>query len=553
MPSPLKVLFLAIDAGDNFLIKKWANDGMLLTIRSLLEKGLVGETMSLEGLYEGATWPSFYTGAHPAHHGFHSLKQLNPGTYEFYRCYPGDFIKFEPFWKYLSAAGLRTAILDIPLSGISGGLNGIQMVEWGSHDGIYGFRTWPLKLKWDVLARFGRHPLRISCDSYQRTPHEFSTFKNKLINGAQKKAELTIHYLGKDNWNFFAQVFTEGHCIGHQCWHLHDPEHPSHDPQIANYMGDPIYDVYKAIDRAIGKILEHVTDDTIIFLLASHGMAHNVGGNFLLSEILERLDLAKKWGHDTDGRRPKSKNAIENIYNIIGQGWQKTPTAIKKRLSPTLFSLHNLILRRIRRRDLLMLPSSIAHIDLKNSKCFPLLNGNPVSGIRINLSGREPNGLIRPGTELNDFCDELKKDLLSIVDYDTGKPMVKKVTKLFKLYEGERVDHLPDLLVEWNDEKLLGSLGAGDVKGSRLRMVSEKIGIVEGVNTYCRTGDHRPEGFFIAVGPGINAGHMGRIVSIMDFAPTFTNLFGVEMPDTDGHPIIEILEMVKRFMEKRSQ
>jgi predicted AlkP superfamily phosphohydrolase/phosphomutase len=552
MPSPLKVLFLAIDAGDNFLIKKWANDGMLLTIRSLLEKGLVGETMSLEGLYEGATWPSFYTGAHPAHHGFHSLKQLNPGSYEFHRCYPGDFIKFEPFWKYLSAAGLRTAILDIPLSGISGGLNGIQMVEWGSHDGVYGFRTWPLKLKWDVLARFGRHPLRISCDSYQRTPHEFSTFKNKLINGVQKKAELTIHYLGKDNWNFFAQVFTEGHCIGHQCWHLHDPEHPSHDPQIANYTGDPIYDVYKAIDRAIGKILEHVTDDTIIFLLASHGMAHNVGGNFLLSEILERLDLAKKWVHDADGRRPKSRNAIGNIYNVIGQGWEKIPTAIKKRLSPALFSLHNLILRRIRRKDLLMLPWSIAHIDLRNSKCFPLLNGNPVSGIRINLSGREPNGLIQPGTELNDFCDELTKDLLSIVDYDTGKPMVKKVRKVFELYEGERIDHLPDLLVEWNDEKLLGSLGVGDVKNSRLRMGSEKIGIVEGVNTYGRTGDHRREGFFIAVGPGINAGHMDRIVSIMDFAPTFTNLFGVEMPDTDGNPIIEILEMVRCVKEKRS-
>jgi len=28
------------------------------------------------------------------------------------------------------------------------------------------------------------------------------------------------------------------------------------------------------------------------------------------------------------------------------------------------------------------------------------------------------------------------------------------------------------------------------------------------------------------VGPGINAGHMDRIISIMDFAPTFTNLFG---------------------------
>ena len=192
-----------------------------------------------------------------------------------------------------------------------------------------------------------------------------------------------------------------------------------------------------------------------------------------------------------------------------------------------------------------MLPWSLAHIDLRNSMCFPLLNGNPVSGLRINLSGREPNGFIRPGTELNDFCDELMKDLLNIADDDTGKPMVKNVIKSFQLYEGERVDHLPDLLVEWNDEKRLGSLGVGDVKNSRLRLVSEKIGTVEGVNTYCRTGDHRPEGFFIAIGPGIMAGHMGRIVSIMDFAPTFTNLFGIKMPGINGKPITEILQMVR--------
>ena len=543
MHSPLKVLFLAIDAGDKCLIRKWADDGTLPTIRSLLERGLVGDTESLEGLYEGATWPSFSTGLNPGHHGFYSLKQLHPGTYDFYRCYPGNFIESEPFWNYLSAAGLKTAILDIPLSGISEGLNGIQMVEWGSHDDVYGFCTWPPKLKWDVLARYGRHPLRISCDSYQRNPHEFCSFKNKLINGVQRKTDLTIHYLKRENWNFFAQVFTESHCIGHQCWHLHDPGHPSHDAQVSHYTGDPIRDVYKAIDEAIGKILKHITSDTIIFILGSHGMAHNVGGNFLLSEILERLNLVKRW---PDGiAEKKTQSLIKNTYDLLGRSWEKIPATVKKPVKPALFALHNLLLHKIKRGDLLLLPSSIAHLDLKNSKCFPLLNGNPVSGIRINLSGREPNGLVKPGTELNDLCDEMTKDLLSIVDYDTGKPMVKKVKKTFKLYEGDYIDHLPDLLVEWNDEKLLGSLGVGDVKGSRLRIFSEKFGIVEGLNTYCRTGDHRPEGFFIAVGPGINAGRVKRTVSVMDFAPTFTNLFGVKMPSVDGNPIMEILEVLK--------
>jgi predicted AlkP superfamily phosphohydrolase/phosphomutase len=551
MPARPKVLFLAIDAGNKWLIEKWASDGTLPNIRSLFTKGLVGNTMSVEGLYEGATWPSFYTGVNPAHHGFHSLKQLNPGSYDFHRLYPYDFIRRKPFWNYLSASGLKIAVLDIPLSGISEGLNGIQLVEWGSHDSVYGLRTWPPNLKRDVLRRFGRHPLRISCDSYQRTPQHFYSFKNKLIDGVKRKAELTIHYLRKGDWNFFGQVFSEGHCVGHQCWHLHDLRHPSHSPEIAHYTGDPIRDVYKAIDSAIGKILEHIRGDTIVIFLVSHGISPNIGGDILLSEILERLKLLRKLPDGNAIR--KSQSSIKNIYEALGRGWQRAPTAIKVPLKPLLFSLHNFILHCAKRGDLLLLPAYISNIDLKNSKCFPVLNGSPVSGIRINLSGREPNGLIHPGPEMNDFCDELARDLLSIVDCDTGKPMVKKVRKVFELYEGERIDHLPDLLVEWNDEKLLGSLGVGDVKNSRLRMGSEKIGIVEGVNTYCRTGDHRPEGLFIACGPGINSGRVERTVSIMDFAPTFANLFGVKMPDTDGNPIIEILEMVRCFKERRSQ
>jgi len=532
-----------MDAGNEWLIEKWASDGTLPNIRSLLTKGLVGKTMSVEGLYEGATWPSFYTGVHPAHHGFHSLKQLNPGSYDFHRLYPCDFIRREPFWNYLSAAGLKIAVLDIPLSGISKGLNGIQLVEWGSHDSVYGFRAWPPKLKWDVLRRFGRHPLRTSCDSYQRTPQHFYSFKNKLIEGVKRKAELTIHYLRKDDWNFFGQVFSEGHCVGHQCWHLHDLRHPSHRPEVAHYTGDPVRDVYKAIDSAIGMILEHIRGDTIVFFLVSHGISHNIGGNFLLSEILERLKLVRKLPDGNAIR--KSQSSINNVYEALGRAWQKLPTTIKVPLKPALFSLHNFILHWVKRRDLLLLPASMSNIDLKNSKCFPLLNGNPVSGIRINLSGREPNGLIHPGPEMDDFCDELTRDLLSIVDCDTGKSMVKNVKKTFKLYEGEYIDYLPDLLIEWNDDKLLGSLGVNDAINSRLRMVSEKTGVVEGVNTYWRTGDHRPGGLFIACGPGINAGRMKRSVSIMDFAPTFTNLFGVKMPDVDGSPIIEILEMLK--------
>ena len=269
-------------------------DGTLPTIRSLLSGGLVGDTMSVEGLYVGSTWPSFYTGVNPARHGFHRLTQIEPGTYEFYRCYPGEFIKREPFWNRLSRAGRRVAILDVPLSGISEGLNGIQIVEWGSHDAVYGFQTWPRELQPEVTRRFGNHPLGTCCDSDGRSARDFCRFRDHLIEGVRKKTELTLHYLEEDDWDFFAQVFTEGHCAGHQCWHLHDPAHPNHDRNMVSLTGDPIREVYGAIDRAIGEILAHVDEETLVVFLATHRMAHNSGMDFMLEGILEKLDVLKK-------------------------------------------------------------------------------------------------------------------------------------------------------------------------------------------------------------------------------------------------------------------
>jgi predicted AlkP superfamily phosphohydrolase/phosphomutase len=535
LTSRTKVLFLAMDAGDKNLIRSWAEDGTLKNMRILLDRGLVGDTISLEGFFEGATWPSFYTGVTPGRHGFHRLIQLIPGTYELFRCYPGNFIKHEPFWNYLCHAGRRVAVLDVPLSGISMEINGIQMVEWGSHDATHGFCTWPKELRQEVLERFGRHPLQeTACDSIGRTPQDFCNFRDRLIRGVQTKAEMTMHYLKRDRWDFFAQVFTEGHCVGHQCWHFHDPRHPNHAPEIASITGDPVRDVYRAIDIAIGEILAQIDNDTTVLFLASHGMAHNFGAQFLLPDILLRLEVAIPCSGKPLPSRPSY--SIHGLHALLKWTWRHAPQGVRDRLNPVRQRLR----RNVDSGHDHMFPS-ISGIDPGKSKCFPVENAMSIGGIRVNLAGREPHGIIKPGSEMDNFCLELSQRLLEIVDCDAGIPVIKSVRRTSELYRGESLDCLPDLLVEWSDDKFVGALGSGDSRGSTVRLTSDKIGLVEGVNSYCRTGDHRPEGLFIACGPGIRAGQMERTVSIMDFASTFAELLGVKLTQTDGKPITEIL------------
>jgi predicted AlkP superfamily phosphohydrolase/phosphomutase len=534
MKSPAKVLFLAMDAGDKSLIESWAATGTLNTFRAMISGGLVGNTVSLRGFFEGATWPSFYTGLTPARHGIHGLIQMNPGTYEFYRSYTSDLAKSEPFWNYLSYAGRRVGILDIPLTGISKKINGIHMVEWGSHDHISGFCTWPETLKKEVLTRFGRHPLRRSCDFFGPTPEGYGILRDLLIQGVQRKAELTKYYLKKGGWDFFAQVFSESHCIGHQCWHLHDPNHPDYDPETVAVTGDPVRDVYEAIDKAIGDILTHIGDDTIVIFMASHGMTHGFGAPFLLRDILIRLNVAEACSSKIPAG--KAPDLIDRLDAVLERGWRHSPKKIKQNFKPVADRFYNWL-----HSNHVHVPSSLLHIDLRRSQCFPLDNGGLVSGIRINLAGREPGGVIKPGTEMDIFCEELAKALLSIVDYDTGIPVIKSVTRTDKTYEGEHLNRLPDLLVEWSDEKMLGRMGSGNREESKITLTSEKMGIIEGFNPNGRSGDHTPEGLIIICGSGINGGRLERTVSPMDFAPTFGSLLGVKLPHVDGEPINEIL------------
>ena len=532
MTPPTKVLFLEMDAGDKHLIQAWAKDGTLPTFRALLSRGLVGDTMAPEGMFVGGIWPSLYTGVTPAKHGIHSLIQLKPGSYDFYRCYTGESVKREPFWLALGRANRRVAIFDIPLSGITPEINGIQTVEWGSHDANYGFRAWPADLEADIKDRFGLHPWSQSCNVADRTPEDFVAFRDALIEGVRTKAALTKHYLSQGGWDFFAQVFTESHCVGHQCWHLHDPAYPGHDPAITQLTGDPMREVYREIDTALGEILQLVDDTTTVIVLAGHRMSHKFGAQFLLPDILDRLGVAR-----LRSNTPTHK-AMSRLDALLTWGWQRTPGTVRRPLKGLRNRLRGAI---DSTNPSTYLPPSVARLDAANSMCFLMDNGFPVSGLRVNLKGREPDGLISPGAEMEQFCVRLSEELLALADADSGKPMVDEVMKTAERYRGDYIDHLPDLLVKWNEERALGSATCGSPGGSLVRIRSDKIGLVEGVNQYCRTGDHRPEGLFVATGPGVRPGRLDRTVSITDFAPTFCELLGVTLEDVDGRAVTEIV------------
>ena len=525
MTGPTRLLVLGIDAASPDLLDAWIADGTLPNLRALASRGVVGRTRGVDGFHIGSTWPSLYTGTDPSHHGVHYLVQLVPGTYQLRYSATDEFVRGEPFWRTLSNAGQRVAVLDVPLSRLDTDLNGVHVVEWGGHDSVYGFQCAPGDYGRDLAARYGTHPLGGSCDAIRRSAEDYGAFLDRLEVGVTKKLAWTKELLARRGWDLFMQVFTEAHCTGHQCWHLHDASHPAHDPTIASTLGDPLRRIYRSIDGAIGQLVAAAGNDTPVVVFSAHGMSHWYGAQFLLEAMLVRLGVTAPL--------PGAPQDSAGVRGLARSAWRTLPASVRG----PIYSVR----QRLAGAESRTSQPPAFSVDAARSLCFPLNNGLAVGGIRLNLVGREPEGRLHAGAEADAFVARLTADLLGIVDDRTGGPLVRRVVRTAECYGGPMLDHLPDLLVEWSDEIPTGSTGLNGGRGALVRANSPKIGVIEGRNDYTRTGEHRPGGWFVTAMPGVAPRPLGREVSLLDLAPTFARLVGVDMPASQGRVVEEVI------------
>ena len=175
-------------------------------------------------------------------------------------------------------------------------------------------------------------------------------------------------------------------------------------------------------------------------------------------------------------------------------------------------------------RDQLGAQEQAANIDWSKTRAFTL--PTDLEGcIRINLKGREPQGIVEPGREYSELCEEIRARLLELTNPAKGTPAVRRVWLRNEVFPGERQEQLPDLIVTWNDEAPFKSLA------------SPRFGSIEGDNADPRPGTHSPYGFLLAAGVGIPSGIQGS-GRLVDVAPTAMKLLGLTLPaNLDGVPL----------------
>jgi predicted AlkP superfamily phosphohydrolase/phosphomutase len=496
---PGKLLIVGLELGDGQLIRSWAEAGMLPAFQRMIRAGCWGWLETTADQLHISAWPSIYTGAAPGDHGVYFTFQPAPGLQGYQRFHEGLYGR-PTFWSLLDRAGQRSVIFDPPYSHAESGFCGAYIHDWG---------TWAHYLKTgslpsDLIARMekacGPYPLGLEANDLGFTALDPDDTARRLVKSIESKAQAIDWLMQERPWDALFTVFGETHVAGHYCWSasLHGDQRDT---------DSSMFQVYAAIDRVLGRLMDKADEAITVIAVSGDRCGPNHAGWHLLPQLLERLGLAGTGGADTQGagdREPHgSFDAVKAIRDLLPKDFRKN---LARRL-PT------------RLRDKLAQRVDTAGVDWSRTRAFCLptdLEGY----VRVNLQGREPQGIVSPGPEYAQILKQIEDALLELRAADSDRPVVRRVIRVDDVFPGDRRAYLPDLIVQWEASSPIQSVQ------------SPRTGIVSGISPDPRSGTHRGPGFVLASGPGIAPGTTLSGGHIVDFAPTVLARVGVAVPDT---------------------
>jgi len=292
-----------------------------------------------------------------------------------------------------------------------------------------------------------------------------------------------------------------------------DPNHPDHRRFKRRY-GSFIHDVYERLDEALGKVLDIIPTGTAVLVVSDHGFGPYYQAFSLSQWLMEKQYLYLK--------KSTAKSLMKKA--VRSEGLRKKLRLLKHYLTYYLTMKKNrLDVRTLREKDVLSSAQVAKRIDWKKTSAYHTSD----YGIRLNLKGREPFGIIMPGEEESRIKERIKEELRQLT-YSNGQPVFEAVLTKEEAYKGPFVDGAPDLIIPINH--------------AEAPPAPEKW-------TYTLThtslsGTHSPFGILIACGEGIKKNTKLESASIFDLTPSILSLLGIPLEeDFDGRVIKELFNV----------
>ena len=149
----------------------------------------------------------------------------------------------------------------------------------------------------------------------------------------------------------------------------------------------------------------------------------------------------------------------------------------------------------------------------------------------VNLSGREPQGIVNPGDEYDQVIEDLVDRLNNLRNPRTGELIAVDIYHREDIYQGDHMTEGPDIVFLPKDMRY---------NGFGLYQFSSRSWLEP---SFDRSGGHRMDGILMATGPGISRNTQLEDAALIDIAPTVLAAMDVPIPDDmDGKVLTDVFE-----------
>ena len=389
----MRVFVLGIDSAEPSLVfGPWREE--LPTISQLMEEGAWGKVASTVPPITCPAWPSAFSGCNPGRFGLYDLRYRRGGTYTDFGIVNSRMVRVPRLWNVLSKRGMRSVITFVPVTYPPEPIEGCMVTSFLTPSVRSQF-TYPPELREEVLKVVGG-PSSYIIDVYDYRRKNPRDLYQELRAKTDHDFKVITHLLRTKPWDLFVAVVMSVDRAQHTLWKFFDKDHPRYvdDPELR----EGLLDLHRQIDEWLAKVMNLLPKDTMVIVASDHGakrMYHRINVN----EILASEGLLK---------------LREVPDRPIG-------------------------LAELDRRGL---------IDWSRTVAFAL--GAYVAQVFVNLEGREPRGVVKPGEEYEAVREQVA-DLLKSVRGPDGQRLDTRVFMREEAYRGEMIDVMPDLTVYFDN------------------------------------------------------------------------------------------------------
>ena len=466
--------------------------GKLPNLKKVLDSGAHGRLTSTIPPITPAAWITLMLGVSQGRHGvFDFTKPVLRVPGEDFSVETGrTYCEGRSFWELMEKQdGARSAILFVPMTYPVWRTNGMMVagIPVGS-------------MKRDFLFP-GDQPNRfedcfIGKDFYKLQTLQKDRYKEISLNVIDRRGEEIVSAIQSGDYDLIFGVFGGSDRAIHIFWRFREPDNYPNDPEEQSKFANAIDEHYIRMDENLGRIIESISDDTLLCLVSDHGAG------------------------------PKGRRCFHLNRWLLDNGYFRERKVTGKRLFRRIgrFMRWNPVLRRIQQalpgfatRGMRKISSSLDAIDFESSRAFRSPIQFYYDGVEINLKGRQTNGIVEE-TEYEALRDELIQRLLDAKDPDTGKRVVVSARKKEEFFDGEGAAFAPDIIVEYDD------LYEGDNDVEHL-VHEAPFEILKNLS-----GSHRLHGIFALMGCNIKPSVEIDGTKIDDLTPTLLYALGYTIP-----------------------